>query len=359
MDPATALLAAQAASSMLQAYNSEQGRQMDAKARAELKDMIDKIQDPKFDVSTITPQQFKVIGKYSPQVAPYIAEKNPTLLKETAVSQEGKNAQLSALRNLQNTATTGSDPMQQALMEGAARNTQAEAQSRQASLLQDAVRRGQSGTLATLASQMGGNEAAMTRNAEANRQAAIQAYQNKLSAMRDSANLGGTIANQDINMQKSNADIINQFNQRMAGQQNQYGQYAANQSNDAQMKNLAAAQEAANANVSGANSAAWQNRQMQNSAQQNAFQNALNRVGVQGGMYQTNAAAQAKNIGDQNQMLQSLPNMYGAYSQGEEAKKGQIFQKTGNWESPEDYMARKKQQGAATDSTGAGYGGYA
>jgi len=303
-----------------QYMNSEQARSASTAERKKMQEALNKIQAPDFDFSNITPEEYKVIGKYVPQVAQYVAEANPTVVQQTGQMKEGQGAMLDALRRYRSIASSDSDPAFQAQLDLAARRSQAEAQSRQESTMLAAQRRGQGGSLATLGAQLQGGSAAMDRNAEMGKNAAIEAYRNKLDAMRQSANLGGQVYQQDLGYQRTNADIINSFNQRAATTRQNYMNNSANTLNDAQRINMQATQSAADANVSARNSANMSNRDRVNSLKQQVYGNQMAKYGQQVG--NTNAARQDiyQNAQDRNNAMQSVANIGGAYADRESAK---------------------------------------
>jgi hypothetical protein len=329
-----AIVGVAAAGALAQWYNSEEARKANREDRKRIEALINKLQSPQLQSTPLTPDEYKLLGKYTPEIANYVQEKAPEVIKETGSMKEGRDAQLAALRQLRDIARQERDPALMAQLDLAAQRSQSEAQSRQQSLLQDAARRGQSSGLGNLVAQMQGGESAMSRGAEQSRLAAIEAYRNRLGALRGSAELGGQIRGQDVDMQSRNADIINAFNQRAAAGQNAYLQNASGIRNAAQLQNLNAEQNIANMNVDTRNRFLQSNRQMANDMYQQNYLNELNKInamtgGIQQGMQQRTGEAQ-----DRNQMIQGLGNIYGSYQTGEDArdfeKKKAIYNKTGN-----------------------------
>lgn len=277
---ALGIVAIAAATTIAQIYQSEQARGASKKHLKQLREEFDKlippeydlspmdppqyimqaIPEPSYDMSDITPEQFELVGKYQPEIAAYVAEQNPQLVQETAAAREGREAQMSALRRLRQVADSDSDPILAQAMDEAAKSSQIEAQSRSQSILQDAARRGalDSGTM--LAAQLQGASDSMESAASHSRDAAAEAYRNRLAALRDSAELGGRVRGQDLDLEARNADIINQFNQRTTRARQDWANQRANTLNDAQLRNLAEQQRIADANVSSRNDAAWRNR---------------------------------------------------------------------------------------------------
>lgn len=213
---------------------------------------------PKFNLNALKPEQFKLIGNMSPEIASYVAEAEPRLVTQTADMKTSREAQLRALRRLQEIGSSDSDPEYAQAVQNASRQAQGESQSRQASIMQDFARRGIAGSGLNLAAQMGGASQAMNRSAMVKQQAATDAYKNRLNALMSGAQLGSQIAQEDVNLQSRNADIINDFNQRMSRNHQDWQNNRASALNNAQQFNLGAAQGIDNMNTGAANNAMQQ-----------------------------------------------------------------------------------------------------
>lgn len=213
-----------------------------------------KMQDVKF-----TPQALQLVGEYKPEIAQYIAEKQPELIRDTQTGLEGLSAQREALTKLREIGRTGYDPAMQAKLQLASRQAQAQAQSRQQSLLQDMARRGTLGSGIGASLQQQAGTAQMENLANMGQQAAIESYRNQLQSMRDAATLGGTMRGQELDIQSKNAGIINDFNQRATANYQNWLNMKAAQQNEAQLANLQARQDIANRNVEGQNKAQMYN----------------------------------------------------------------------------------------------------
>lgn len=409
MDPITIGLGAAALGSLVQLYQSEKARGAEKKRLKEIEKLYNEIKPPeydlriidppelhdeklkspefagplaapKFNLSKLTPEQFKQVGKFIPEVAPYIAEQNPKLIEKTADMRAGREAQLNALRRFQEIGAGEFDPEYQEAVTKAARAAQGEAQSRQQSILQDFARRGQSGSGLNLAAQLGASSQAMDRGAMANLDAASQAYRNRLQALSQGASLGGQISQEDQNFQQRNADIINAFNQRMSTQRQAYENQRTAQMNQAQQYNLGVEQSLANMNTQSANQAMqadrsrlddiakfnydvaarerarqdenakykygqdvnernYQNQLAMNKynmaigsqARQNdmlrqQYQDALNKAGLKAGVSQQMGQSSLQATQDRNAAIQGLSNVGLNYAQGQQARADQRSQ---------------------------------
>ena len=216
-----------------------------------------------YDWTKLKPEEFKVVGTYAPEIAPHIAEQAPQLVEDTAAGVAGLEAQQNALRKLQRIADGGIDPQFAQRLREAEQASQAAAQSRQQSLLQDYARRGLLGSGTQLAAELSGAEGAMQRGAQMSADAATQAYLNQLGALRDAASLGGAIRGQELDLASQNAAIANAFNERTTAAYQKYLQDVATQRNEANLMNLRNQQGVADKNVLAANQAAVRERDRQ------------------------------------------------------------------------------------------------
>lgn len=264
------IVAVAGATALAQMYQSEKARGANAKTLAQMKadfDKLvppgynisimdppqyikDKIPEPSMDMSSVTPEQYKLVGKYKPEIASYIEEQRPDLVKDTAGMKEGREAQLGALRKLKSIGDNQEgDPELRQAIANAGRQSQMQAQSRQQSILQDLARRGMMGSGAGLAAQMQGGSDAMSNAARSSQDAAVASYRNRLQALKDSASLGGQVRDADFQQERGNIDIINDFNQRTSKNRQAWEQSRAGNLNEAQKMNLAAEQQVSDANV--------------------------------------------------------------------------------------------------------------
>lgn len=297
-----------AVSALAQAWQSEKARGANSAKLKEIERLFSQIVPPEYDLSpndppqyitqqlqganldlsSITPEQFKVMGSYAPEAAQYVAEANPTLVEQTAAGQEGRQAQIDALRAYRQIAS-GDNPELKAALEKAARSSQAEAQSRTESLLQDEARRGMLGSGKSFAAMLQGNSDAMLRGADAGREGALEAYRSKMAAIRDSGMMGRQLASDELAQQSTNADIINQFNQRTSKNYQDYLNNRSNLANQAQMFNLQNAQDIANRNTAQNNQFAVTNQQNRNANAQQQYLNARDERNYQNNLAQLQA----------------------------------------------------------------------
>lgn len=300
---AAGAIAAPIVGGFMQQQTSREAAAASAAEQRKVEEALNKVQNPNFDMSQFTPEEYQLVGKYKPEMLPLVQERAPQLVQQSATGQQGTDAMMSALYKLRDVGNSGADAQSKALNEQALQQSQIQNQGQQASIMDSMARRGAapgSGMefAAALNAQQGNNQAA----SQAGTQAALSGYQNRLQALKDSAGIGNQISAQDTAMQTSNAGIINGFNQRMASMQNQNNQYNTGNLNDAQRLNLAAQQNTADQNVGLRNNAVAD----KNSLAQTQYQNALDKVRIQQGISASGSQNALTSARDQNNATQGM-----------------------------------------------------
>lgn len=259
-------------------FNSEEAKKASAKEREEMKKLLETIQNPTFDATSIPAEQFKVLEKYKPEVADFVKEQNPQIVTgKTEGARIGREAQLSALQKLRGLSETGDDIQSKAQTQAALDAAAAQAQGQRASILQQMAARGALTSGGTLASQLQAQQGANQLAQQGTLQSAAEAERRRLQAIRESAGLGSQIRGEDINLEAQNAAIINDFNRRTASRQQDYGQYRAGTLNDAQLKNMGEAQRIAEMNEQSRYKHAIGERDVANKLKQQGYTNILNK----------------------------------------------------------------------------------
>jgi len=234
MEPVTAgILAAQVAVPVINGLiNNYQARKAAGASEAELRRMEDefnRLKPVNYPYEISDPPQLHYQALQDPryaaaleQTAQYIQEKQPELIKDTEQMKFGREAQNNALRRYLEVSESKEDPQYREALERASQRSSADAQSRQASLMDAYKRRGIGGSGFELQAQLGSQAAENQRQGMENLSAASQAYKNRLEALASGAELGGRIQNQDLNQQQINMNAINSFNQRAANNRQNY-----------------------------------------------------------------------------------------------------------------------------------------
>lgn len=281
-----------AATALMQYYNAERARKASAKRLKEIEGMFNaivppdlnvkiwddpalvaSIPEPAFNLEAVTPEMYEQVGQYVPQAAEVIAERRPELVEASQEAKRGREAQMEALESFRRIGRSEFDPELQQKLAEASRKSRADAQSRQASVLQDAARRGQAGSLATMAAQMSAGEDAMQRQAIESQMAAAESYRNRLAALERSSDIGGQVRQGEMAEAARNADIINAFNERTSTRYQQAAQARADLANKGQLYNLGEQQRIADANVQARNESRYESMNRGNQLRQQQYQN--------------------------------------------------------------------------------------
>jgi hypothetical protein len=305
--------------------NNENNRKANDREIRRISAIVDAIKDPKFDVSNISPEDFKLVAQFKPELAAYIGEKAPELVKGLSpAAQQGLDAQMSALAKYRNLSTTGEDMQSKILSDQALRKAQIQNQGQQGAISSSFDRRGQGGSQADLVtallSQQGSNKSAQ----ESAEDAAMRSYQTRLDALRNSTALGGDIRNTELGIEGKNANTINNFNQNVVKGQRDYENNRVNTLNDAQLKNINAAQGISNANIGQRNAARTAQQEKVNKYAETGFENDVQRAGLKtkapGMQIVQNNADATNNANLINGLVSGLnkgASAYGAYKNGQ------------------------------------------
>jgi len=354
MDPVSiALLAGagvQLASGISQWFSSRAAQQASDEELQRMQELLEKVQSPDFDINTITPEEFKVVASYTPELVPIIEEKAPQMVKAySAGAVKGRDAQRSVLDRLMSQSESGTDPMYQLAQNMAARNAAGTAASNRASLTDQFARRGAMNSGLQFAGNMAAVGDAQTAQALSGQQSAADQFARQQAAMGQAADLGGQMYSQDVDLEKINAGIINSFNQRAAENAMRANEYNAGQRWNAQLANQNLSQNVADKNVTARNVATYDNRDYGNQMKQQQYDNEMNKIGVQSGQSQAaqqsaynNAALRNQGISAIGQGIGGAASTYADYKTRENAAQQPKYNETPEWN---EYQSWRKQQG--------------
>lgn len=230
-------------------------------------------------------------GKLSPEQAQaYLAD--PTSMTSISTDPALKDAQMNALKSLQDLSEGGLSAQDQADLSRIQTQEQTKARGAREAVLQNAAERGAGGSGLELLNQMKANQDAATNASQRDLDVAGAAQQRALQALAQGGSLAGNIQSQDFGQKAQVAqaqDAISKFN---ASQQQQTGLTNTAAANQAQAANLAAQQAAANSQVDARNQTAGN----KTAAAQTTYDNALKKASGTAGAYGT-AANQATQAG--------------------------------------------------------------
>ena len=326
-----------------QFINAENTRRANQKEMNRVNGIINAIQDPSFDPTELTPEDYELVAQYSPEMAQYVESVAPEIVKQSQDMAMGRQAQRETLERLSGIArSSGIDPQMQAMANDAARRSQTEAQSRQRSVLQDAERRGQLGSAATVASQLLGASESMDRASQNQNQLAMQAYQDRLNALSQSGQLGRQLAADDASMQRSNADVINRFNEMNTNRRQNYLNQSADATNQARLTNIGAMQDIANRNVANRNQYGQMNQQRADDISQRQYDNQMKKAAMRTGQSYQQMQNNMQTGRDRNQAIQGAGDIASGYFQSQAAQNSEkqrqdredrreTYRQTGAW----------------------------
>ena len=312
MEPITAaLLASGAVSAVTGIAQFLQNRGADAANQAEvnqLKDLVKKIQQPDFDVRDIPYPQLKVLEQYSPQIAQFVPQKSPELVKAmSAGAVAGRNAQQNALDTYSRTALSGTDPLleqaqQRAMQQAAAQSGSAIATSQQ-NLQRQGMGVGSGLGYATQLAQAAGSQDALANAGQAN---AADQYQRRMLATQNASQLGGQIRGDDISLEQSRADAMNAFNSKVVDMTNDNNRYVAGIQNAANQQNIAQNQDVYGQNQMGAYTSKMNQRNYGNDMKQKGFDNTLSKANSQFSLSNNQQKLNTQAAQTNNQAFQGL-----------------------------------------------------
>jgi hypothetical protein len=313
-------------SAIMNWMNSKDAAEATAQERQRVAELFDRIQQPNFDPKDLTPEDYKVVATYVPQVAPYVEAIAPQTVQVTSPdAMQGRNAEKSALENMLAMARSGRDPLSEIAQSRASRKAASDAQSARATLDAQMQRRGVG---AGSGLQYAGNQAAISdafmADALAGEQAAEGAAGRRVQANQQAGNLGSQIYGQEASLAEKNAGIMNDFNKWIRDSKQTWQNQRSNTLNDATMTNFKNVQDTANKNTALANSA----KTGRNDMAQQKFDNALSIARGKAGLSDQRVNDIGNNTRQQNTAVQGLGEgiaKIGMYDWDKEKKKDPLM----------------------------------
>lgn len=312
-----------AASAISQYINSKEAREASAQERRDLKDLLDNLGSPNFNPRLLTPEQFRVVGKYVPEAANFVAEQAPQLVQQAgADSVQARNAQREALGRLR-AQSRGEDPLADAELAEAMAQAGTANRGRLGAVKEDFARRGQGGGTSEMLAQLVGAQTANQLASDGSRAAFIDAQKRKLQAMRDTTSLAGNIREEDYRTERGNNDVINSFNERTSSRRQRANETATATANEGQRFNLNAEQGVAEKNVATANDFKINERSRGDKFAQLGFENQMSKVRAQSGITDMARSDVLNGARDRNSAISGATQAVGAYYGAKSTEKPQ------------------------------------
>lgn len=350
---AAAIGGVQVASGILNYIEGEKaaGRRSDELDR--MQDLANKMKLPDFDQSMITPEEYRVLQKYEPALAPYVQESAPQVIQAASSGAvQGRAAEADALAKYRGLADSGDDLQSKVLRARALRDAAVQNRGAQGAIRQSFQQRGQGGSTNELVSALLASQGSNLAGQRAAEDAAMSAYNTKLGALRESASLGADIRNQDVAQEGANANILNAFNTRLARSRQNWENDRAGELNKAQMFNINQNQKVADANVRGRNTSRQDYQDMINNIRQRQFNNQGDINRMQMGMGDRRLGEIDKNLDNRQKLITGIGNGIsqgiGGYYYGTKNPRGyddaaQVAQD--EYDDPNSDVSRRQREG--------------
>jgi hypothetical protein len=304
---ALAIAAVAAAGGIAQWINGKDAAKATAAERAHMEDLVNKLQTPNFDVSQITPEEYSIVQKYVPQSAKVIEQAAPEIVKmNSPEAQQAKSAESDVLQQMQELAQTGQDPMlalQQAKAQQQALET---SNSQNQTMDMNAQQRGLGGSGLAMAAQLANNQNAARNMGLQDQQAVADAASRRMQAGMNASGIASNIYNQQFGQEKTNADIMNSFNNALTDRRQSVELANTGATNDASKYNTTASQNVANANTGLANQAKYDTRDYGNDMKQKNYNNEVQKTSLLTGQGAGRIGDIDKNTTRENQAISGI-----------------------------------------------------
>jgi hypothetical protein len=288
MEPFTiaviSMAAITAVSSIANYLNSSESNKIASQARNRLEGLIDKLQAPNFDVTTLAPPELKLLETYTPKFADLVYDVAPELVTLSDRAKMGTGAQDAALTRFQQ-ISQGNDPSGNLGVIAALDQASQQSGAQRDAVLNDMSRQGLTPSSSAYANlQYGAGSQSQKNMFMTALQAALADRSRRDSATSQSANLGGQIAGFEMNLEKLNDDIINQVNRRNTQARREYLQNRADTMNKANLYNIDRRQKYADQNLNNIYESQIRGQDLRNKQIAANYQNESDKLGMKAGV---------------------------------------------------------------------------
>jgi hypothetical protein len=220
---------------------------------------------------------------YNPEELSYIAESNPTLYSaaetlnanKVADSSEGRSAIVDALRNAQDLTESGIDAQTNAFLQKSKRDAESSARGREQAIINNMQERGMSGSgMEAMMREVAAQESA-DRQAESGLAETETIAKQKALANLQSGQLGESLRSGDVNLNTTNANILNDFAKYNSAAKQAVANANTDLINKTNAANTAAKRDVSKYNTTTSNEAQLENRQQTIANQMAQQQNKL------------------------------------------------------------------------------------
>lgn len=320
MEPITiaAMVGMSAAGAIINYLNSEEARKIAKSERAKLEALVNKLQSPQFETSTLTPPELKVLETYTPQVAEMVYEVAPELVTVSDRARMGQRAQDAALARLQS-ISQGTAPGANLEVIAALDNAMQRGGAQRDAILADMGRQGLTPSSSAYSNlQYGAANQSQKNMFMTSLQAAIADRARRDQATTQSADLGGNINRFEIDLERLNDDIVNQVNRRNTEARRNYLANRADEMNRASMYNMGMRQKYSDQNLNNLYQAQVQGRDLRNKQVQANYDTERDKLSALAGISTNRVGDAYRNAQDTSNLISGLTNagMTGAMMYG-------------------------------------------
>lgn len=239
-------------------------------------------------------QRYQQTGQFSPTLQKTF-QQDPSGLKSLQIDPTSRSAEVQALQQMGNIASSGGmDAQARQQQQQAINASNANERGQRGAIMQNFAARGAGGTGAELEAQLEASQGDANQAASQGMQAAAGGEQRALQAMASYGNMAGNLNSQDYGQAASAAqaqDAINRFNTQ---NQQTVSNNNTNTVNEAQKYNLGQAQDISNRNTGVANQQEQYNKGLLQQQFNNSVQKASGSANAEAGV------ANQANVGAQN-----------------------------------------------------------
>jgi colicin import membrane protein len=225
-------------------------------------------------------REYKSAGVLTPEVEKQV-DLGVSQVSQIKEAPELREAQMGALKRLQEASKAGFTPEARAVMQEARTQAQRDAQAKMQQILQQQQARGLAGAGSTLAAQLQAGSAAAAEEGEAAIKTGAAAAQAALSAAAQSGQLGSSIRGQEFDIARTKAGAEDQFALQRFNEAVSRQQRDVSARNIAQQANLAQQQRILDMNVAQRNAELQRQRQ----AEADRYRMEMQRAGMRAGAY--------------------------------------------------------------------------
>lgn len=239
-----------------------------------------KLKESDFDMRSLSQPELRIVGELFPEV--YDAQiAGPAALPEE--SYGAREAQLTALRQMQDVAAGGLPMADELAVRQIGRGMSQELQRGQLNALRALQERGLRGGEMAQAGYLGQQGADMA--AQYGNQVAREALLRRLGAIQSAGSFAGGLRGQDIALSEARAGALNRWNEMVSGLRTQAAASAAGARTAARERNLGEAQRIADTNEAARYQAQLEDIERQNMLRSQLFQQQLARTAGISGQY--------------------------------------------------------------------------